>query len=58
MTRLPNEKNKFVLMKPLTDWSICMDFQKFNPWTEKDYLPITFMDQMLNNFAGKLVLVY
>ena len=53
MIVVPNKKNELVPMRPVTGWWVCMDYRKFNAWTEKDHLPMPFMDQMLDRLAGK-----
>ena len=44
MIVVPNEKNELVPMRPVTGWSVCMDYRKLNSWTEKVHFPMTFMD--------------
>ena len=44
MTVVLNEKNELVLMRPMTGWRVCMDYQKLNGWTKKDHFPMPFMD--------------
>ena len=53
MTVVPNEKNEFVPMRPVTGWRFCMDYWKLNAWTDKDHFPMPFMDQMFDILAGK-----
>ena len=48
-----NEKNELVQMRSVTSWSVCIDYRKLNAWTKKDYIPMPFMDQMLDRLAGK-----
>ena len=50
---VPNEKNELVLIRLVTGWSVCMDYQKLNAWNEKDHFPMPFIDQMLDRLAGK-----
>ena len=50
---VPNEKNELVPMGTVTGWTVCMDYQKLNAWTEKDHFAIPFMDQILDRLAGK-----
>ena len=37
MLVVPNERNEFVPMKPVTGWRVCMDYRKLNAWTKKDH---------------------
>ncbi|XP_015158484.1 uncharacterized protein [Solanum tuberosum] len=53
MTVVPNVKNELIPMRPVTGWRVCMDYHKLNAWTEKDHLPMSFMDQMLDRLASK-----
>lgn len=48
-----NSSNEFIPMRPVTYWKVCIDYRKFNTQTEKDYFPISFIDQMLDRLAGK-----
>nr|GEZ90459.1 reverse transcriptase domain-containing protein [Tanacetum cinerariifolium] len=36
----------------LKGWRVCIDYQKLNDATRKDYFPLPFMDQMLERLAG------
>ena len=40
-------------MRPVTGWSVCMDYRKLNAWTEKYYFPMTFIDQILDILVKK-----
>ena len=53
MIVVPNKKNELVLMRPLTECRVCMDYRKLNAWSEKDHFPMLFMDHMLDTLAGK-----
>ena len=46
-------RNKLVLMRLVTGWKVCMDYQKLNAWTENDHFLMPFMDQMLDRLSGK-----
>ncbi|KAH0679182.1 hypothetical protein KY284_020267 [Solanum tuberosum] len=52
-TVVPNVKNELVSVRPMTGWTVCMDYRKLNAWTENDHFPMSFMDQMLDRLAGK-----
>ncbi|XP_049371952.1 uncharacterized protein LOC125836842 [Solanum verrucosum] len=52
MTVVPNVRNTFVPMWPMTRWRVCMDYRKLNAWTEKDHFPMPFMNQMLDRLAA------
>ena len=34
-------------------WRVCVDYMKFNKATKKDYFHLPFIDQVLDNLAGK-----
>lgn len=34
-------------------WIICVDYKCFNKATHKDHFPLPFIDQVLDNLAGK-----
>ena len=53
MIVIHNEKNELVPMRLVTGWRVCMDYRKLNAFTEKDHLPIFFMDQMSDRLVGK-----
>nr|GEW03809.1 reverse transcriptase domain-containing protein [Tanacetum cinerariifolium] len=36
----------------VTDWRVCVDYQKLNDATRKDHFPLPFMEQMLKRLAG------
>lgn len=50
---LPNERNELVSMRPMTNWKVCMDYQKLSSWTENDHFPMPLMDHMLDRLVGK-----
>ncbi|XP_049394624.1 uncharacterized protein LOC125858885 [Solanum stenotomum] len=52
ITVVPNAKNEFVPMRPVTGWRVCMDYRNLNAWTEKDHFPMPFMDQMLDHLTA------
>lgn len=53
MTVVPSENNDLVTIHLVMRWRVCMNYHNLNLWTEKDYLPMTFMDEMLDRLAGK-----
>nr|GEX30764.1 reverse transcriptase domain-containing protein [Tanacetum cinerariifolium] len=51
-TIVENEENELILTRLVTGWRVCIDYQKLNESTRKDYFPLPFMDQMLERLAG------
>ena len=47
-----NEKNKLLLIKTVTGWRICINYQRLNKVTRKDHFPLPFIDQMLDRLVG------
>nr|GEX70559.1 reverse transcriptase domain-containing protein [Tanacetum cinerariifolium] len=52
-TVVKNEENELILTRLITGWRVCIDYQKLNEATRKDHFPLPFMDQMLEQLAGK-----
>ncbi|GJV18962.1 hypothetical protein Tco_1367982 [Tanacetum coccineum] len=51
-TVVENDENELILTRLVTGWRVCIDYQKLNEATRKDYFPLPFMDQMLERLAG------
>nr|GFC74377.1 reverse transcriptase domain-containing protein [Tanacetum cinerariifolium] len=51
-TVIENEENELILTRLVTEWWVCIDYQKLNESTRKDHFPLPFMDQMLERLAG------
>ena len=34
-------------------WCVCVDYRELNSPTKKDHFPLPFVDQVLDNLAGK-----
>ncbi|GJS58882.1 reverse transcriptase domain-containing protein [Tanacetum coccineum] len=47
MTVVENEDNELIPKRLVTEWRVCIDYQKLNDATHKDHFPLPFMDQML-----------
>ncbi|GKA23043.1 reverse transcriptase domain-containing protein [Tanacetum coccineum] len=52
MTAVTNENNELIPTRLVTGWRVCIDYRKLNDATQKDHLPLPFMDQMLERLAG------
>ncbi|GKB77803.1 reverse transcriptase domain-containing protein [Tanacetum coccineum] len=52
ITVIENEDNELIPNRLVTGWCVCIDYQKLNDATRKDYFPLPFMDQMLERLAG------
>nr|GEY21831.1 reverse transcriptase domain-containing protein [Tanacetum cinerariifolium] len=51
-TVVENEENKLIPTRLVTGWRVCIDYQKLNDATRKDYFSLPFMDQMFEKLAG------
>nr|GEW19258.1 reverse transcriptase domain-containing protein [Tanacetum cinerariifolium] len=51
-TVIENEENELISTRLVTEWRVCIDYQKLNEATRKDHFPLPFMDQMLERLAG------
>ena len=51
-TVIRTENNTLLPSTTVTDWRICIDYQKPNKATRKDHFPLSFLDQMLDRLAG------
>nr|GEZ24961.1 reverse transcriptase domain-containing protein [Tanacetum cinerariifolium] len=51
-TVIENEENELIPTHLVTEWRVCIDYQKLNEATRKDHFPLPFMDQMLEKLAG------
>nr|GEW44893.1 reverse transcriptase domain-containing protein [Tanacetum cinerariifolium] len=51
-TVVKNEENELIPTRLVTEWRVCIDYQKLNEATRKDHFPLPFMDQMLERLAG------
>ncbi|CAL8993245.1 unnamed protein product [Prunus brigantina] len=52
VTVVKNEHKELVETRPATSWRVCTDYRKLNSDTRKDYFPMPFIDQMLEQLAG------
>jgi hypothetical protein len=52
MTIVRNEKNKLIPQRTVTDWRMCINYQKLNKATRKDHFPLPFIDEMLERLAN------
>ncbi|GKC57707.1 reverse transcriptase, partial [Tanacetum coccineum] len=52
MTVVKNEKNELIPQRTVIEWCMCIDYQKLNDATRKDYFPLPSIDQMRERLAG------
>ncbi|XP_042412993.1 uncharacterized protein K02A2.6-like [Zingiber officinale] len=51
MTVIKNEDNKLIPTRTVTEWRICIDYQKLNKEMRKDHFPLPFIDEMLERLT-------
>ncbi|GJT04837.1 reverse transcriptase domain-containing protein [Tanacetum coccineum] len=52
MTVVLNDNNELIHSRTVTGWRVCIDYHKINDATQKDHLPLPFIDQMLKRLCG------
>jgi hypothetical protein len=52
MTVIRNEKNELITQWTVTNWQMCIDYQKLNKATQKDHFPLPFINEMLERLAN------
>jgi hypothetical protein len=52
MTVIRNEKNELNPQWSVIGWRMCIDNQKLNKATRKEYFPLPFIDDMLERLAN------
>nr|GEZ49186.1 reverse transcriptase domain-containing protein [Tanacetum cinerariifolium] len=50
-TVVENEDNELIPTRLVMGWRVCIDYGKLNEATQKEHLPLPFMDQMLERLA-------
>jgi hypothetical protein len=58
MTVIRNEKIELIPQWTITDWRMCIDYQKFNKATQKDQFPLSFINEMLERLANHSFFCY
>nr|GEW53504.1 reverse transcriptase domain-containing protein [Tanacetum cinerariifolium] len=58
ITVVTKENDELVPARTVTGWRVCIDYCKLNEATGKDHFPLSFMDQMLERFAGNEYLCF
>lgn len=57
MTMIPIERNEVVLMRPMNEWRVCMDFHKMNVWTNKDHFSALDGSNVIHTSRQRVVLL-
>nr|GFA77636.1 reverse transcriptase domain-containing protein [Tanacetum cinerariifolium] len=50
-TVVENEENELIPTRLVIGWRVCINYRKLNEATQKDHLPLPFLDQMLERLA-------
>jgi hypothetical protein len=58
MNVICNEKNELIPQQTVTDWWMCIDFQKLNKTNRKDHFLLPFTDEMLETLANHSFFYY
>jgi len=48
-----NERDELIPTKVQNIWRVCIDYRRLNQETQKDHLPLRFIDHMLEHLAGE-----
>ena len=57
ITMTTNDKGKELQTRLPMKWRVCIDYQKLNAATKKDHFPLSFIDQILDKFLGRVLLL-
>ena len=52
MTIVEGESGELIPTCTVTGWRVCIDYKKLNSYTDKDYFPLPFLDQVLERVDG------
>jgi hypothetical protein len=58
MTVIHNGKNELIPQRTVTNWWMCIDYQKINKATQKDHFPLPFIDEMLERLPNHSFFCY
>ena len=58
MPVVQNENNELIPTGTVTGWRMCIEYQKSNKATHKDYFPLPFIDQILDRLAKNSYFYY
>ena len=42
-----------IVPKKIGKWRVCVDYRELNKATQKDHIPLPFIDQVLDTLSGK-----
>ncbi|GJU25584.1 reverse transcriptase domain-containing protein [Tanacetum coccineum] len=58
MTVVLNDDKELIPSRTVTGWRVCIDYHKLKDATQKDHLPLPFIDQMLEHYVGMTTTVF
>ena len=58
MAVFPNDNNGLIAQRLPTGWRMCIDYRKLNKATRMDHFPLPFIDEMLEQLANQLFLLF
>jgi hypothetical protein len=58
MIVIRNEKNELIPQRTITGWRMCVNYQKLNKATRKDYFSLSYIDEMLDRLTNHSFFCY
>jgi hypothetical protein len=58
MTVIKHQNKELIPKNTIIEWRMCIDYQKLNATTRKDYFPLRFITEMLERLANHSFFYY